>query len=144
MYYKSWPASSLLLLNDRNEVLLAVRGFEPDKGMFDLPGGFCDYAEHFEDAFRREVKEETGITPDAYGQPEYLTCGIDFYVYEGEEEPALNLVYWARLIKEVDAKPADDITDVVWVPLAKVDLNKFSTGFETGKKAIQMLQEKLR
>lgn len=43
-------------------VLLIKRGAEPFKGFWALPGGYVEWDETVEDAVRREVKEETGLT----------------------------------------------------------------------------------
>jgi 8-oxo-dGTP diphosphatase len=43
-------------------VLLVRRGQEPSKGLWSVPGGLVELAETVEDAARREVAEETGIS----------------------------------------------------------------------------------
>lgn len=49
------------ILNDKNELLLQQRNKEPEKGYWSIPGGKLEWMETFEDAVRREVKEECDI-----------------------------------------------------------------------------------
>lgn len=49
------------ILNDNNEILLQQRNKEPEKGYWSIPGGKLEWMETFEDAVKREVKEECDI-----------------------------------------------------------------------------------
>lgn len=42
-------------------IVLTVRGYEPQKGLYELPGGFVDYGETLEEALTREIREELGV-----------------------------------------------------------------------------------
>ena len=44
-----------------NHLLLGRRGKEPNRGLYVLPGGGVEEDETMEQAFRREVMEETGL-----------------------------------------------------------------------------------
>lgn len=48
----------------RLDVLLVERGEDPYRGCWALPGGFVRPRESAEEAARRELAEETGLTPD--------------------------------------------------------------------------------
>lgn len=53
-------AVAVAFLRD-GKILYSKRGIEPNKGMYDLPGGFVDFGETAYQAAIREIKEELGI-----------------------------------------------------------------------------------
>lgn len=57
------PSSAVaaFILNEKGELLVTQRRYDPGKGTLDLPGGFCDIGETVLEALRREVKEETNL-----------------------------------------------------------------------------------
>lgn len=118
------PAVALAIINDKNEVLILERAVEPGKGMWDLPGGFCDGAESFEAAAEREVAEETGLSAEDYTVPEFVLTGVDSYDYGGELLPVLDGVFMAHMRSGKRPVAADDAAAALWVPLDKLDLGK--------------------
>ncbi|HAT03874.1 MAG TPA: hypothetical protein DCS29_03835 [Candidatus Magasanikbacteria bacterium] len=50
-----------IVINERNEILLAHRVQEPFKGAWDLPGGHMYAHESVEECLKREVREELGV-----------------------------------------------------------------------------------
>lgn len=49
------------ILNEKNELLLQLRNKAPEKEYWSIPGGRVELFETFEEAVKREVKEETGV-----------------------------------------------------------------------------------
>ena len=56
------------LRNNKKEILLVLRAQDPDKGWWDIPGGYLDWDETLEEATSRELKEETGLvaSPESF------------------------------------------------------------------------------
>lgn len=51
-----------IILEKGGKILMLQRAKEPFKNYWVLPGGFINYKETAEEAIKREVKEETGLT----------------------------------------------------------------------------------
>ncbi len=57
------PTADIILRKpgDERKILIEVRGRDPFKGKYALPGGHVDYGETVESAVLRELKEECGV-----------------------------------------------------------------------------------
>lgn len=109
-YANSAPTASAVVTDDRGRLLLTRRAIEPDKGLWDIPGGFLDEAEHPLDALVRELREETGleIEPD-----EFLMATIDRYGDGPGAQATLNLL-WAAHVVGGEPEAADDVDELRW------------------------------
>jgi 8-oxo-dGTP diphosphatase len=95
------------------DVLLIQRDKEPFAGQWALPGGFVEEGESLEEAARRELREETGLTGivleqlGAFGQPGRDPRGW-----------TVSVVFYA-LVRRADhhARAADDARKVDWFPV---------------------------
>ena len=109
-YANSAPTANALCVDDYGRVLLARRAHDPDKGRWDIPGGFLEEAEHPLDGIRRELREETGLEVEPL---EFLCATVDRY---GDDESAvatLNLTWTARVVAGTPT-PADDVAELRW------------------------------
>jgi 8-oxo-dGTP diphosphatase len=100
---------------DGATVVLARRDQEPGKGEWSLPGGAVELGEKVEDALKREIEEEVGITVDIGG----LVRVLDRIVYDQRKRVRFHYViadYWGwRVAGEL--QPASDISDARFIPL---------------------------
>jgi 8-oxo-dGTP diphosphatase len=97
-YANAKPCGEAVVVRD-GEVLLVRRARDPEAGLWDVPGGFCDAVEHPMQAAERELFEEVGLRGratayvgtwiDAYGPPApdglvtYTSVGV--YLVELED-----------------------------------------------------------
>ena len=110
VYANSAPTATGLCVDDDGRVLLARRAQDPQRGLWDLPGGFLEEGEHPLDGLRRELREETGLEVEPL---EFFCATTDRY---GDSEGAvatLNLTWTARVVAG-DAQPADDVSELRW------------------------------
>ena len=119
------PGVGAIIIRDE-EVLLVQRGRAPLKGCWSLPGGLIETGEKIEDALRREVLEETGLTvrtarpfeiferimPDADGRPEYHYILHDYLC----------------TVETGAFHAGDDAGSAAWVPRAKLSALHLTEG----------------
>ena len=137
MYINPSAAVAAFIINEQKEILVAVRGNEPAKGTWDMPGGFVDDFETAESAIRREVKEELGLELD---DGRFIFSEPNQYMYSGWTIPTLD-IFCLFEVKNVSPKPADDVSDCYFVPLEELDEEKF--GFISMRNAVKKLKAML-
>ena len=108
----SVPTASAVCTDGDGRVLLARRAVEPDKDLWDLPGGFLEEGEDPLDGLRRELREETGLEVEP---GEFLGVWIDEYPYAEAPSTTLNLYWHARVLGGHQAA-ADDVAALRWFP----------------------------
>lgn len=124
IFMNASPACAVWILNDKNEILIAIRGQNPGIGLIDAPGGFCDGAETVEDAIIRELKEELGLSPSDYSTPKFILSGIDKYDYGNEISDVLGCAFYTQIIGNPKITPQDDVAEARFVSIESVDPDK--------------------
>jgi NAD+ diphosphatase len=109
-YASSKPTASGLVVDDEGRILLARRARDPDKGLWDLPGGFLNEGEDPRDALRRELMEETSLDVEPL---EFFDVVVDRYGDEDDAQWTLNL-YWTCRVQSGSPTPADDVDELRW------------------------------
>lgn len=71
-------------ITSENHILLLRRFNEPFKNQWSLPGGKIDYGEFIDRAAKREIEEETGLSPE---RVEYLGMVCELVVPAPDQPP---------------------------------------------------------
>ena len=109
-------------MNDKGELLVTRRKFDPGRGTLDLPGGFCDIGETIEEALAREVEEETNLV---IKEKHYFCSLPNKYRYSGFDIPTLDTFFVCKVEDEAKLRPADDVSEAVWTPLKDIHTEQF-------------------
>ena len=111
-YAHSQPTACALVVDEDGRLLLARRAGEPERGKWDLPGGFLDEGEHPLDALRRELGEETGLEVEPL---DFVGVWMDRYG-DGDSAPATLNLYWTARVPAGEPRAADDVSELRWFP----------------------------
>src|SRR5205814_1782142 len=106
------------------KVLLIQRGLEPFKGRWALPGGFVRVNETLDDAARRELLEEAGLSK-VFLEQLYTFGAPD----RDPRERVVSVAYYALVkLSEHEAKAATDAANARWFAVSKVSRLAFDHG----------------
>jgi 8-oxo-dGTP diphosphatase len=101
--------------NDQSMILLILRKSDPYKGKWALPGGFANVDETLENACKRELKEETGLTDVELTQ---------FYTFDAIDrdprERVISTVFYGRLNEPAPVVGGDDALEARWFPISSL------------------------
>lgn len=96
-----------VLVASGGKMLLVKRGEEPDKGTWDIPGGFVEIDESFPDAAIRELDEETAISLSRDDLDIFDTRS-----FSRRETPVVGTVFIAHAdIDSEDISPGEEVIE---------------------------------
>lgn len=116
-------AVSLVLYNEKDELLIATRAHNPGINMLDLPGGFIDPFETAEEAARREIKEELDIELAAL---EYIATETNLYPYDQVEYQTVDIGYASQIHSNIQMVIDPEIKKIEWVHFADIQKENFA------------------
>jgi len=123
-YLNPVPTNSVIIENEKEEILLVKRKFDPKKNFWDLPGGFVMINENIEESTRREIREELGIN---LGKLHYLGSYSDKYLFQKINWDILAFSFYARMPKQ-KITISDDISGYKFFPKKNIPYKKL--GFD--------------
>lgn len=133
-YYHNIAAAVALVFTFEDKVLFTVRNVDPDKGKWDLPGGFIDPNETAEEAACREIREELGLDLQP-SDLKYVTTSPNNYLYKNVPYRTMDIFYECALPSDgINVAAEDEIQELVWVKRSEIDLEKI--GFISIRKVI--------
>lgn len=115
-YPNSSPTVGAAIVRD-GRALITKRGREPEKGKFDIPGGFLEAGEEPLAGLRREIGEELGVEIDVSIDD---VVQMETHRYGKDGGYVLAIGFFARMTSG-EPTPADDVADIKWVSLGEVD-----------------------
>lgn len=107
------PAASAVICDDAGRVLLILRGTEPEKGRWSVPGGHVEPGESPAEAAAREAFEETGLTVSIGRQ-------LPTVVIPAPGGRVFHIHHFAATVTGGALQPGDDADDVRWFSLAEL------------------------
>ena len=108
-----------VIWNGQGDVLLILRGKEPRKGQWSLPGGKLEFGETLVEGVRREVREETGLEVEILGLVDVAKTIRDASVGAADDHFVL-IDYSARVISGT-AVAASDAAEARWFSVQELD-----------------------
>lgn len=118
--FNSRNVASDLILLDGTKVLLVQRGEEPDKGWWDIPGGYLDWDQTLEESTVRELLEETGLVV----KPEDIELfQIGSNPNNKAQNQVLDIYYVTKKFSGEITIDGVEITDAQWFDLHKLPGN---------------------
>jgi NAD+ diphosphatase len=134
VYYHNIAAAVAVILKFEDKILFTVRNVDPDKGKWDLPGGFIDPNENAQEAACREIKEELGLDLQP-SDLKFITTSPNNYLYKKVPYRTMDIFFECELQSDqINITAEDEIKELIWVKSSEIDLGKI--GFVSIRKVI--------
>ncbi len=120
-YPNSAPTAGCVIVQD-GRALITKRAKEPEKGRYDIPGGFLRAGEDVLVGLRREIEEELGVQIEVTFE-DFVSAVPHEYGPEGDYVLAMG---FSARIASGEPKAADDVEALRWVSLNELEDIEFA------------------
>lgn len=120
-YRNSAPTAGAAVVRD-GKALVTRRAIEPEKGRWDVPGGFLSAGEDPIAGLRRELREELDIEVEVTVED---CLSMVPHTYGDEGDYVLALGFLARFVSG-EPRAADDVADFRWVDATEIEALDFA------------------
>ncbi len=112
-YANPVPVIDVMFTDEKGKILLGRRAQDPEKGRLNLPGGFVDPNETFEEALAREIKEELNLDPGDYGSFVYAGSRIFIHSQNGRDRQLIGIIMRATIAHR-EFMPNEEVSEYLW------------------------------
>jgi ADP-ribose pyrophosphatase YjhB (NUDIX family) len=122
-YINPAPSVAVILEYPDETIVLTRRKYEPEKGTFDLPGGFVEINEPIEQTVRREIFEELKIEVTTMN---YIGSFPNEYVYKGVSYYTCDMAFVCPIHEGTALHPSDDVSETLIIKPNDIDHQQIS------------------
>lgn len=121
IYYHNAASAAAAIIESKGRILLIRRSQDPHRGKLDLPGGFVDYGESYEQALVREVSEELNLSVDA---PRYFCSFPNQYEYKGITYFTADVVFLCQPTNLEEMRIQSEVSEILWLSPLEIQLDE--------------------
>jgi NAD+ diphosphatase len=135
-YYHNAAAAVAAILETPRGVLLTRRRIDPNAGRLDLPGGFVDYDESFEQALAREIQEELHLKLE---ELRYFGSFSNRYLFGETLYFTADVVFVCSVRDLSGLTNNEEIAEVVFFKKTEIPFEQ--VGFKSTRQALELFAE---
>ncbi|WP_432458901.1 NUDIX hydrolase [Agarivorans sp. QJM3NY_25] len=141
VYFHNMASTAGAILLYQQQVLLVSRAVKPQKGDWDLPGGFVEYGESLEQGLQRELYEELQLSVELQSL-QYFGSFANRYHYKQVLYHTCDSFFSCKLNQQPNLKALDDVATWQWHPIAALPFHKIA--FSSVHQALLQLQTQVQ
>lgn len=139
-YYHNVAGAVAVILKKEDSILLTQRNQEPQKGKWDLPGGFIDPNETAEHCCFRELNEELNIKIDTK-KLQYIASEPNTYLYKNILYNTIDMFFLLEFQDEITNFDSIELQAFHWIKFTEVSLETIA--FDSQRKVLNKIIDNL-